>query len=112
MKLIIILLISSFSSMSFAESVEQRLEKLQRRVIELEKRLGNEPSSTKTSGLKIKDLKNKKIESKSRALSSYGSTAPQLSRKQQKEIMNQIEQYKKKSQENQKVLDQIMKDDF
>jgi hypothetical protein len=101
--ILIMLVCSSAWGMTTDEKIkylEQRIEKL-----EAEKATSN--------GLKVKDMDGEKVKSKaSRALSNYGSAAPALSKKQQEEIMNQIELFKKRSQENQKILDEIMNEDF
>jgi hypothetical protein len=112
MKPLIIVLSVLFSTAAFSNSVEGRLAKLQKRVIELEEKLSNSKKIPKSTGLKVKNMKNEKINS--RSLSSYGkeSSTESLSKKQQTEIMDQINTFKKKSEENQKVLDELMKDDF
>lgn len=88
-----------------SSDLEQRVKQLEARVKYLESKVGVGVDST--SGLKVQDMGNSQIKNSigSRGVSSSG---PQLTEEQQKEITNTIELYKKRQQESQKILDELM----
>jgi hypothetical protein len=103
----------AFSSPLLAgSSTEERLKFLENRVQQLEARLGNGAiQKSSISGLKVKDMKNSRLE-RSVGSANSGEATPSISTSQQKEIMKQIEAFKKKRSESQKMLDELMKDEF
>jgi hypothetical protein len=111
MKLITVVIFIVFSQSVFSSTVDEKIAKLQNRVLELEKKFLSLRYNGKKTGLKVKDMKNKKVNS--RSLSSYAkeSSSGSFSKKQQKDIMNQINAFKNKREENQRLLDEIMKSD-
>lgn len=114
MKLIIALLMS----WNIHASDDAKLKELELKILKLEKQLATQG---KASGLKVKDLGNKKIKKSAsfeasemidgRSLSSE-SQKPKITPEQQKELMKQIEMIQKRQKESQKVLDEIMNDDY
>ncbi len=71
----------------------------------------NSAPVTSQNGLKIKDGGNqiKQVEM-GRGISSSGNSS--LSNEKKDEIMKQLEQFKKNRQESQKILDEIMNEDY
>lgn len=115
MKMIFVLSIGLLNSSLFAKTVNMRkIDDLEKRVAMLEKRmdkLENSSSATdQTTGLKVKDYQGTtKALSIGRGVASPG---PSLTKEQTQQIQNTIEQYKKNKAESDKILDQIMNEDF
>lgn len=83
-------------------------EDMQRKLLEMERKIKQLEKGKASSGIKTQDLENQEISNQSSSVPS----ASQLSPEQQKELMKQIEQIKKSQKEQQKVLDEIMNEDL
>jgi hypothetical protein len=102
----LIFLVMYITTHAFSQTLENRVVLLEKKVMELQNL-----NKTK-NGLKVKDMGHKKMNSNKRTLSSYSKESPQLSKEKQKEIMDQIKIFKAKREESQKLLDELMKDEF
>lgn len=113
MKLMVLIMALGFSTLVFSKSVSKRqVENLEKRITVLEQKvaklMGASSIDGKT-GLRIKDNGNQIQQgSGSRGISS----TPQINETRKKEIMDTLEQYKKSKQESQKLLDELMNEDF
>lgn len=101
MKIVFIVLLSTITYAQDNNMLYRRLLKLEQRVAKLEKQLSSQTSQHR-GGLKVKDMQGSKI------YSGQASQMPQLPPEQRKQIMQQLEQFKKSQKENQKVLDELM----
>ena len=90
-----------------ANNLEQRIQLLEQKVKSLEAALN---SNKQTSGLKVKDYK--KSQAQRLISSTTNSEGPSMTPEQQKEIMKQLEVMKERQEDSQKMLDQIMNDEF
>ncbi len=112
MRLIVLCLVASFSTSILAKTVSKRqVDDLERRVSALERNVAQLSSmgTDSTTGLKIKDSQN---QIKKAGVNRSVASNPQLSDDQKKEIVETLENYKKKQQESQKLLDELMNEDF
>ena len=113
-------IISVFSLSSFAKTMTlRRIEALENKVMQLEKQVQmlmqqkNSTPVTSQNGLRVKDGGNQiKQMEMGRDISSSEGGAPKLSDEKKNEIMKQLEQFKKNRQESQKILDEIMNEDY
>lgn len=111
MKLTILITLICFSSQVFAMSnIEERLKYLENRVQNLEAKLAGGAQTSSSNGLKVKDMNNKNAQRK--ISNSNGSGKPSITESQQKEVMNQLKAFKNKQSESQKMLDELMKNEF
>lgn len=112
MKVLALLLVGLFSTSLFAKTVtKRRIDDLERRVTLLEQKVTqlSGSSTDATTGLKVKDGNNQiKRSETDRGVAS----TPQISDSQKKEILDSLELYKKKKQDSQKLLDELMNEDF
>lgn len=97
-KLLIILLLSSATFAQDNSDILRRLLKLEQRVAQLERQVAQKPHM----GLKVKDMDGTKMKAQQKP------QMPQLTPEQRKQIMQQLEQFKKSQKDNQKVLDELM----
>lgn len=95
-------LITLMSSSLFANTeMETKMRMLEQRVKELE------ASQDNSGGLKMTDMGNETVESRAPA---SATPAPQMDPAKQKEMMQQLEQFKKQREEGVKYLDQLEAD--
>ena len=91
--------------------MKRQIDDLEKRVADLEKRMDSLAGSKSVTGLRVKDANNQVLgTSPVRSISSDASS--KLTDKQKKEIQKQIELIKKNRSESQKIIDQIMNDDY
>jgi cytochrome c553 len=111
MKLTIMMTLICFSTQIFAMSnIEERLKFLESRVLSLETKLTAGSQTNSSNGLKVKNMNNKKAQ---RYISnSNNASKPSITEKQQAEIMDQLKAFKTKQSESQKMLDELMKNEF
>ena len=123
MKFLLIILLLTTSFFTNAKSVwrrdflalEEKVKVLEKKVADLEKtilamRKAASNQKDKTTGLRVKDYQGTtKAVGVSRGVASPG---PSLTKEQTQQIQNTIEQYKKNKAESDKILDQIMNEDF
>jgi hypothetical protein len=111
MKIFLILIMASFSTVVLSKSVSKRqVDDLERRILILEQKVAKlaGTSMDSTTGLRTKDANNNIQQAGSRGISS----APEVTETQRDEIMKTLEGYKKKKAESQKLLDELMNEDF
>lgn len=109
MRVLIALAIASCCFTASAKSqLLRRVDALEARVKALEEKLNS--TSTSQNGLRVKDMGNKSVGSNVRNVS--GQSAPQLTREKQEQIERQLQEYQKRQKEQQKVLEELMNDDF
>lgn len=110
MKLVAFSLSLLFVTSAFGkEFFLRKLDELERRISALEAKV-NGSTPQKSSGLKVKDMGNQKVNT-SRGISSGSASTPQLSKEQQEEIRKQLEFIKSRQQESQKILDELMNEE-
>jgi hypothetical protein len=97
MKLLTLSLLLTMSAFANPD-LERRILKLEQRVAQLERQIAQKPHS----GLKVKDMGGGKIKAQ------QSPQMPALTPEQRKQIMQQLEQFKKSQSENQKILDELM----
>ena len=111
MKIFMILILGLASLSAYANpNLEAKIKQLEMRVQALESQLGSQKTQ---SGLRVKDLGNQNI--MNRNISSTGAAANgslNLTKEQEKEMMEAIEKFKKAQEKNQKLLDELMNEDF
>jgi hypothetical protein len=111
MKILMTLLVVSFSTSVLSKTVTKRqIDDLERRMLILEQKVAKIAGSSMdaTTGLKTKDVNNQIKQAGSRDISS----TPEISESQRAEIMKTLEAYKDKKAESQKLLDELMNEDF
>lgn len=111
MKILIALLMVSSSTAVLSKSVSKRqVDDLERRILILEQKVAKLGGSSvdSTTGLKTKDANNNIQQAGSRGVAS----SPEVTESQRDEIMKTLESYKDRKAESQKLLDELMNEDF
>ena len=93
-------------SMRKTENLIKRVTVLEQRMATLEKIIHSQAKKP-ANDLKVKDLKNNKIDS----IQNRTSASENISEAQKKEIMQQLEGFKKKSAEREKFIEKLLNED-
>jgi len=93
-----------------SKGLEERVKMLEKRIEQLERAQSGSNTTRSTSGLKVKDMEQRE------AHTGYGrnvagtSGMPAMTKEQQEEITKQIQLFKERQIESQKILDELMKE--
>lgn len=111
MKFLLIVLVFLASFVLEAKSVSKRkVDDLEQRIEVLEKKVEALVGSKSVTGIRIKDSKNEIIQAG--VLGRGTASGSELSADQQAEIYKKIENFKENQSKSQKLLDELMNEDF
>jgi len=111
-KLLLVCLVSVPFSSFAGMSLEQKVKMLEKRIERLERGSDARSQVDAGSGLKMRDMSNDKMQTGlggARGVSS-AQGMPEMSKEQQEEVMKQLELFKSRQAESQKILDELMKE--
>ena len=112
MKLVLFVITVSMSFGAFANmSQDERIKRLEARIQQLEQAQA-QTKNPSSNGLKVKDMKGQNVQTQAGSLRGIAGAGqmPTMTKEQQEEIMKQIELFKKRQQESQKILDELMQE--
>lgn len=113
MKYLVLSLLFMSTSVFAAEMTDkERIKRLEARILQLEQAQRNQKTPS-TGGLKVKDMNGQNVQTlpgaRLRGVAGAGQM-PAMTKEQQDEIMKQIELFKQRQIESQKLLDELMKE--